>query len=133
MNGPSASSSQLPYVPLEVQKTALGFGMSLKDCSAYNVQFKAGKPVFIDTLSFEHYVEGDPWVAFRQFCQHYLAPLVLMSFKDIRLNQLFRIYIDGIPLISPAPYFPSAHRYHYRFSLSSMFTPGLKSILPGRW
>ncbi|MGO9119433.1 MAG: SAM-dependent methyltransferase [Desulfomonilaceae bacterium] len=83
---------------LEVQKTALGFGMSLKDCSAYNVQFKAGKPVFIDTLSFEHYVEGDPWVAFRQFCQHYLAPLVLMSFKDIRLNQLFRIYIDGIPL-----------------------------------
>jgi len=83
---------------LEVQKRALSFGMSLKDCSGCNIQFKAGKPVFIDPLSFERYVEGEPWVAFRQFCQHYLAPLALMSFRDVRLNQLFRIHMDGIPL-----------------------------------
>jgi hypothetical protein len=37
-------------------------------------------------------------VAYRQFCQHFLAPLSLMAFKDIRLNQLFRAFIDGIPL-----------------------------------
>jgi ribosomal protein L11 methylase PrmA len=83
---------------LQIQKTALDFGMSLKDCSAYNIQFKKGKPIFIDTLSFEKYREGQPWVAYRQFCQHFLAPLVLMSYSDIRLNQLFRVYIDGIPL-----------------------------------
>jgi hypothetical protein len=56
---------------LSIQKKALGFGISLKDCSAYNVQFVKGKPVFIDTLSFEKYSEGSPWVAYRQFCQHY--------------------------------------------------------------
>jgi len=83
---------------LAIQKKALGRGMSLKDCSAFNVQFDRGKPVFIDTLSFERYREGQPWVAYRQFCQHFLAPLALMSCKDVRLNQLFRVYIDGIPL-----------------------------------
>ena len=83
---------------LRIQRTCLDFGMSLKDCSAYNMQFSKGRPVIIDTLSFEKYHEGQPWVAYRQFCQHFLAPLALMSYKDIRLNQLLRIYIDGIPL-----------------------------------
>jgi ribosomal protein L11 methylase PrmA len=83
---------------LEIQKKAFDYGMSLKDCSAYNIQFMHGKPLFIDTLSFEKYIQGQPWVAYRQFCQHFLAPLALMSYKDIRLNQFFRIYIDGIPL-----------------------------------
>jgi hypothetical protein len=83
---------------LEIQKKALDFGMSLKDCSAYNIQFVNGKPVLIDTLSFEKYHQGKPWVAYRQFCQHFLAPLALMSCKDIRLGQLFRVYMDGVPL-----------------------------------
>ena len=83
---------------LKIQKKAMDFGMCLKDSSAYNIQFRKGKPVLIDTLSFEIYKEGHPWVAYRQFCQQFLAPLVLMSYKDIRLNQLLRIYIDGIPL-----------------------------------
>ena len=83
---------------LNIQKIALHHNMSLKDCSAYNIQFKERKPIFIDTLSFEKYKEGEPWVAYRQFCQHFLGPLSLMSYKDVRLNQLLRIYIDGIPL-----------------------------------
>ena len=83
---------------LEIQKRALKHGMSLKDCSAYNVQFLNGRPVFIDTLSFEKAILGKPWVAYKQFCQHFLAPLALMSHTDIRLNQLLRVYIDGIPL-----------------------------------
>ena len=91
---------------LEIQKKALDFNMSLKDCSAYNIQFKHGKPIFIDTLSFEKYDEGKPWKAYRQFCQHFLAPLSLMSYKDFRLNQLLRIYIDGIPLDLTAKLLP---------------------------
>ena len=83
---------------LEIQKFALQKGMSLKDCSAYNIQFYRGKPVLIDTLSFESYQEGEPWTAYRQFCQHFLAPLALMSYTDVRLSQLLRVYIDGIPL-----------------------------------
>jgi hypothetical protein len=83
---------------LEIQKIAMEKGMSLKDASAYNVQFKDGKPVFVDTLSFEKYKKGEPWVAYRQFNQHFLAPLALMVKKDVRLNNLLRLYIDGIPL-----------------------------------
>lgn len=83
---------------LEIQKRALDRGMVLKDASAYNIQFKACQPILIDTLSFERLREGEPWIAYRQFCQHFLAPLALMSRKDVRLNQLLKGYIDGIPL-----------------------------------
>jgi hypothetical protein len=83
---------------LKIQKLALEKGLTLKDASAYNIQFHRGKPVLIDTLSFDDYTEGKPWDAYRQFCQHFLAPLALMAKVDIRLIQLMRIYIDGIPL-----------------------------------
>lgn len=83
---------------LKIQKISLEFGMTLKDASAYNMQFIGNAPLLIDTLSFEIYRQGRPWAAYRQFCQHFLAPLTLMSKKDTRLNQLLRIYIDGIPL-----------------------------------
>ncbi|HLF73774.1 MAG TPA: hypothetical protein VI524_05490 [Anaerolineales bacterium] len=83
---------------LSIQRRALKAGMSLKDASAYNIQFVRGQATLIDTLSFEIYKEGQPWVAYRQFCQHFLAPLALMALKDVRLNQLLRVYIDGVPL-----------------------------------
>lgn len=85
-------------VTLEIQKRALARGMTLKDASSYNVQFHEGKPIFIDTLSIERYREGSPWIAYRQFCQHFLAPLALMSQVDIRLARLLERYLDGIPL-----------------------------------
>jgi len=83
---------------LAVQKEAFARGMSLKDASAFNVQFVGAKPIFIDTLSFEKYREGSPWVAYKQFCEHFLAPLALAAFCDVRLGQLSRVYLDGIPL-----------------------------------
>jgi len=92
---------------LEIQKRALQFGMSLVDSSAYNIQYMRGRPLLIDTLSLRKYVEGKPWTAYRQFCQHFLAPLALMSLKDIRLGQLSRIYIDGIPLDLASGLLPS--------------------------
>jgi hypothetical protein len=95
---------------LAIQKKALEHGMSLKDCSAFNVQFYNGGAIFIDTLSFERYREGNPWVAYRQFCQHFLAPLSLMSYKDVRLNQLFRIHLDGIPLDLASSLLPYSSR-----------------------
>ncbi|HJZ05578.1 MAG: hypothetical protein XU08_C0001G0011 [candidate division WWE3 bacterium CSP1-7] len=90
---------------LKIQKMALEYGMSLKDASAYNIQFVKGQPVLIDHLSFEKF-EEKPWVAYRQFCQHFLAPLALASYSDIRLIQLMRIYIDGIPLDLAAKLLP---------------------------
>jgi len=83
---------------LKVQRAALKFGMSLKDASAYNIQFHHTQPVLIDTLSFDLYEAGEPWDAYRQFCQHFLGPLALMATREIRLQQLLRIHLDGIPL-----------------------------------
>jgi hypothetical protein len=83
---------------LDIQRLALGHGMILKDASAYNVQFLDSRPVFIDTLSFEVREEGRPWIAYRQFCQHFLAPLTLMAMVDVRLGSLQAAHLDGIPL-----------------------------------
>ena len=102
---------------LEIQKIAIDYNMTLKDASSYNIQFRQGKPILIDTLSFEKYQEGQTWKPYKQFCQHFLAPLALMSQKDIRLNQLFRIYIDGIPLDLADKLLPS--KKLYMFSLLS--------------
>lgn len=83
---------------LRCHRLALDKGMILKDASAYNVQFFHGHPVLIDTLSFDFYQEGMPWVAYGQFCRHFVAPLLLMCNVDLRLNKLLRLYIDGVPL-----------------------------------
>jgi ribosomal protein L11 methylase PrmA len=83
---------------LDVQARALERGFVLRDASAYNVQFQNGGPIFIDTLSFERYREGQPWVAYKQFCEHFLVPLALMSKRDVRCGRLLREYLDGIPL-----------------------------------
>jgi ribosomal protein L11 methylase PrmA len=104
------SFSQLKHaalLTLEIQKISLEYGMTLKDASAYNVQFFKGNPIFIDTLSFEKYESGTPWIGYRQFCQQFLAPLALMHYTDIRLGQLLRTNIDGICLDLTSRLLPS--------------------------
>ena len=82
---------------LAVQQRALEHGMSLKDASAFNVQFHCGRPVFIDTLSFER-DDGRPWVAYEQFCRHFLAPLLLMQTRSLEMGRLLYANLDGIPI-----------------------------------
>jgi hypothetical protein len=109
--------SQLKYAALttlKVQQTALHYGMILKDGSAYNIQFYQSKPIFIDTLSFGIYQEGQPWNGYRQFCQHFLAPLLLMAYVDMRLNTLLKNFIDGIPLDLASRLLPK--NTYFRFS-----------------
>ena len=98
---------------LSIQKRALSLEMSLKDASAYNIQFVNGRTALIDTLSFEAYKEGKPWDAYRQFCQHFLAPLALMAHVDVRLGQLLRVYIDGIPLDLVSRLLPAHTRLNF--------------------
>jgi len=83
---------------LNIQKKALDFGMTLRDASAYNIQFLGGRPIFIDTLSLGVLDENEPWGAYKQFCQHFLAPLLLTSRRDPHLSQLCITALDGIPL-----------------------------------
>jgi len=100
---------------LNIQKTAFSYGMTLKDSSAYNIQSVKGRLLLIDTLSFEKYREGQQWIPYKQFCQHFLAPLLLICYSDIRLSQLLRIYIDGIPLDLASTLLP--RRTYLNFSL----------------
>jgi ribosomal protein L11 methylase PrmA len=96
---------------LRAQELALATGLSLRDASAYNVQFHRGRPVLIDSLSFERRDEGAPWVAYRQFCEHFLAPLALMARVDIRLGRLLRDHLEGVPLDLAARLLPGRTRF----------------------
>jgi hypothetical protein len=83
---------------LDIAERAFCRGVILRDASAYNVQFIRGRPVFIDTLSFEPWEVGTPWRALGQFCRHFLAPLSLASLVDpIHLKSL-SLFPDGIPI-----------------------------------
>lgn len=97
---------------LSIQKLALEHDQTLRDASAFNIQFRDGRPVLIDTLSFEPYREGEPWVAYRQFCQHFLAPLALCAHADVRLSSLSRIFVDGVPLDLASRLLPARTRLH---------------------
>jgi len=83
---------------LDVQIEAAAAGFMLRDAGAYNVLFQSGRPILIDTLSIAPAQPGVPWQAYRQFCEHFLAPLALMARRDIRLGELLRVHLDGIPL-----------------------------------
>ncbi len=96
---------------LEMNKIALSKGMILKDASAYNIQFVDGKPILIDTLSFDVYHKGKAWDGYKQFCQHFLAPLALAAHVDIRFIQMSKNYIDGIPLDLASKLLPAKTRF----------------------
>ena len=98
---------------LRIARIALSFGMVLKDAGAYNIQFHKGRWRLIDTLSFERYHEGEVWVAYRQFCQHFLAPLALMAYLDGRLGLISRFFIDGIPLDIASKLLPLKTKLRY--------------------
>ena len=127
---------------LSIQKRALKAGMTLKDASAYNIQFVQGRAVLIDSLSFDIYHEGNPWDAYRQFCQHFLAPLALMAYADIRLNQLLRVYIDGVPLDLASRLLPFGSRLnfgllthlhlHARLQKQTATPTAQRSVSPGK-
>ena len=82
---------------LRVQELAMKHGMGLKDASAFNVQFRGARPVFIDTLSFQA-DPGGPWPGYSQFCRHFLGPLLLGRYLWPHAGSFFRIALDGLPL-----------------------------------
>ena len=98
---------------LRAQVLAAEAGFVLRDASAYNVQFHKGRPVLIDSLSFERAIPDRPWAPYRQFCEHFLAPLALMARVDIRLGGLLRDSLEGIPLDLAARLLPGRTRLSF--------------------
>ncbi len=83
---------------LQLLKESIKYGLVLKDATPYNIQFIGSSPVFIDSLSFEKYNEKEPWIAYRQFCESFLSPLLLSHYTQQSLQQLMLAYPEGIPL-----------------------------------
>jgi hypothetical protein len=83
---------------LKLQKYSLEHGFSLKDASAFNITFHKGKAIFIDTLSFDFYVENTPWRAYKQFVTHFFGPLLLAKYHGAQSLKLMSNFIDGIPV-----------------------------------
>lgn len=81
---------------LQLCLKALQKGMILKDASAYNIQFEEGHPMLIDTLSFEKYDTAQPWIAYRQFCQHFLFPLYLEHYTHTSWLPMLSQHLDGL-------------------------------------
>lgn len=95
---------------LSVVKNAMEFGMILKDAANFNVQFQAGRPVFIDTLSFTKYDAEKPWIAYKQFCECFLFPLLIEYYLKIDVQKLLSSYINGIPVTVAARLLPFKSR-----------------------
>ncbi len=97
---------------LRVQKLALKHGMILKDASAYNIQFIGKRPVLIDTLSFMRYESGNAWEGYRQFCEHFIAPLALASYTTLDVLKLLRTDLEGVSLHLAASLLPKRARFN---------------------
>ena len=81
---------------LELLEAALADNMILKDASAYNIQWRGTRPVFIDIPSFVPWSGGQSWTGYRQFCQFFLYPLMLQAYRNTSFQPWLRGSIDGI-------------------------------------
>lgn len=83
---------------LDLLLLATRFNYSLKDSSAYNIQFLGSHPIFIDIPSIKPYVKNEPWIGYTQFCQHFLFPLLIFTSKKIPFSPFLKTHLDGIPV-----------------------------------
>lgn len=82
---------------LNICRLALQKGMILKDATPTNIQLVDGRHKLIDTLSFETYNEGESWIAYRQFCECFLNPLLIAVHTGMEVHKLMLSYPDGVP------------------------------------
>ncbi len=68
------------------------------DASAYNIQFKNSHPIFIDLGSFAKLKENSEIIWHKQFCENYLAPLLIKSKTNNNFNDIFKGNLNGIDL-----------------------------------
>jgi hypothetical protein len=91
---------------LRIQKLCLKHNFTLKDASAFNITFHEGKPIFIDTLSFDFYQENNPWLAYKQFIMHFLGPLVLTKYFGQDHLKILSQNLEGISLQKLSQWLP---------------------------
>lgn len=97
---------------LEITRLSIEKGMILKDATPTNIQFSEGGPVFIDTLSFEKYDQSQPWIAYRQFCETFLFPLLLSHYHKTSIQPFLSGYPEGVPVNVTAKLLPGKARFN---------------------
>lgn len=108
---------QAALLHLEILTAALSSGVILKDASPYNVQFCGTRPVFIDIGSFVALAPGEPWAAYRQFCELMLFPLLLQAYRHVDIQPVLRGELEGV----------SARQFLRWLSWRDLFRPGVFS------
>lgn len=108
---PFESLKEAGRLTLNLLIDGLHCGYTLKDASAFNVQFINTKPIFIDVLSFTEYREGEPFIGYKQFCEHFLAPLCLSACAGIDYNTWFRGRLEGLDLVEVSKALPVVTRF----------------------
>lgn len=84
---------------LKINLQALKFGYVLKDATPYNFTLVGGKMCLFDSSSFIAFKNGDFWKAYRQFCEEFLGPYLLIHYKGTEWSKLTMAAIHGLPLL----------------------------------
>lgn len=113
---------------LAVCKLALQKGMILKDATHTNMQWVDGKWKLIDTLSLETYTPGGSWIAYRQFCECFLNPLLLAAYSGMEVHKLALSYPDGVPAAVTSRLLP----FKTKFNASIYLHAHLQAKLSGK-
>ena len=98
-------------IHLDAMEILIPLGFWMRDASAYNVQFDGTNTRLIDTLSIGPRISDSPWVAYGQFCSHFLAPLAMAAYRDIRMLSLWQGFLYGFPLDFSVKMLPLWRRY----------------------
>jgi ribosomal protein L11 methylase PrmA len=116
---------------LDIQRRALEVDVSLSDASAYNIQFKGPRPVFIDALSFKRYEDGEFWTGHHQFCEQFLNPLLLRSILGVAHNAWYRGNQEGIATEDLARIIPFRKKFSWNVLSQVVLQSKLQSSVKG--
>lgn len=100
---------------LDMLEDCLKKDLILKDATAFNLGLYDGDIRLFDILSIERREKDQPWIAYRQFCQQFLFPLLLSSYKGIDTQFLMRGHFQDLTASHVAKY----------FSGTDVFKPGI--------
>lgn len=113
---------------LDLLEGSLSAGLTIKDATPYNIQFVAGRPVFIDVGSFEEYRKGEPWIGYRQFTRQFLFPLMLRAWVGVPFQPWLRGDLEGLTSAQMARLLP----WRKRFNPSALLHVRLQAKMEAR-
>ncbi len=122
---PFAALKAAAIFHLDLQLRALEKDVALTDASAYNVQFDGPDPIFIDSLSFRRYDNGEFWGGHRQFCEQFINPLLLRSVLGVPHNAWYRGSLEGISAAELSHLLP----WHSRLSWNTVINVFMQAHL----